>query len=67
MNTEETMCAEWEKFCKDNSLPFQSADEVLVLCWEKLTREQRDYIQRFIARWDEMIRASCAGHVGRTI
>jgi len=53
MNTEETMCAEWEKFCKDNNFPLQSADEVLVLCWDKMTEEQRTYTHNFIARWDE--------------
>jgi hypothetical protein len=42
---------ELEKYCKDQKLPFLSADEVLLL--DGVTEEQILWLSDFITRWDE--------------
>jgi hypothetical protein len=45
---------ELEKYCKEQKLPFLSADEVLVL--DYVTEEQKVWLRNFIARWDEVFK-----------
>jgi len=51
--TEESLCKEWESYCKENKLPFLSADDVIHR--DTLTPMQRQYISKFIMRWEEVV------------
>lgn len=50
--TEQDLCAEFERFCTTESLPKQSADELLLL---SLTETQRAWLVRFVARWEAVV------------
>lgn len=49
----DTLCEEFEMFCKENNLPHMSADELFAEKCDVLTSEQKSYILGFIERWEE--------------
>jgi hypothetical protein len=46
---------ELEKYCKEQKLPFLSADEILVQ--DYVTPEQKVWLKDFINRWDKVFTA----------
>jgi hypothetical protein len=52
MFTTEKMSELLKEFCENESLPFESADELLVSRNVKLTPQQRLFLERFCRLWD---------------
>lgn len=51
------LSTEWEKWCHDNQMPFESARDVLYQMdfgslGDEATEEQRNYVLDFLKRWD---------------
>ena len=44
---------EFRAFCAENQLPLMSADELLIV--GGLEPEQIEFVQNFIARWEEVV------------
>lgn len=50
--TERQLCEEFVRFCTSESLPHQSAEELLLL---SLTDIQKAWLIRFVARWEAVV------------
>lgn len=57
-DTEASMCAELEAWCKAQGLPFRSADELLFDAEIELTYPQSSYLGAFMRRWAAMLAAA---------
>lgn len=54
VDTEESMCAELEAWCKREGLPYRSADEIFFDEELQLSPEQAAFLSAYIKRWDVM-------------
>jgi hypothetical protein len=54
---EAMLVEQWEAWCLKNNLECLSADELLMEYHGQLTWDQKDYVNEFIATWDELMEA----------
>jgi hypothetical protein len=54
MDTFESLCKEWQEFCCVHSLPCMSADELFAEYEDKLNHYQRNWVLRFVDRWERV-------------
>ena len=43
---------EYTQWCKENNLPLENADDLLVWERDRLTAQQKQYLEDFCKRWD---------------
>lgn len=59
---EAMLIEQWEAWCAANNLECMSADEALMEYDGQLTWDQKDYINQFIATWDELMEEQFAAY-----